>query len=468
MTEWNHQAQTPAPRTNLWGIIGGGLIGVILLLAALGGGFLWGRQYQRANPDAVALSASNESIVAGQPIGAASSQDLESQFKVFWQAWDLIGEKFYHTEPLDQQKLIYGAIRGMLQSLGDDFTSFHEPEDAERTREDLRGNFEGIGAYVEYKDNKVLIVSPIEGSPAEKADLRAGDVIIAVDGTLMADVTKGLDRQQALQDAIELIRGPKGSTVKLTIFREETDKQFDVEIVRDEIPLISVRSEMIDDIAYVHISEFKATTYDELDAALVKLKAQNPKAFILDLRNNPGGYVTQAQNVLGRFVENGVTYYQEDSDGNQKAFDVMRQGTGETLFDLPMVTLVNGGSASASEIVSGALQDYKRSTLLGEKTFGKGSVQSVNRLSDNSELRVTIAHWLTPEKRAIHGIGITPDDVVPFSDDAAEYPVQCLFNTKPAEGAEACGDSQLFWALKVLRGEGPPPPPATPTPTPGK
>lgn len=450
-----------------WTLFGGILATLLVLGLSIGGGFLWGQQNARANPTAVELSAANPNQSASNSVGVTPQGNLEQQFKVFWEVWDLVGKEFYHTKPLDQQKMVYGAIRGMLQSLGDDFTGFQEPEAAARTREDMKGEFEGIGAYVEFKDGQVLIVSPIEGSPAERANIQAGDVIIAADDKLMSDVTAKLDRDQALQAAIKLIRGPKGSKVKLTIFRPSTAEQLDIEITRDAIPLISVRSAMIGDVAYIQLSEFKATSYDELDAAIAKLKPQNPKAVIFDLRNNPGGLVTQAQNVLGRFIQDGVTHYQENSNGEQKEYRVLQQGNAQSFFDLPMIVLVNGGSASASEIVSGSMQDNNRAKLLGEKTFGKGSVQSVNYLSDKSEARITIAHWLTPAKRAIHQVGITPDYVVPFSNDAAQYPVECILNQKPAEGASTCADSQLFWALKVMK-EGavpPPPPPTTPTPT---
>ncbi len=453
---------------SIWTILGGLLATLIVVGLALGGGFLWGQSYAQANPTAVELSAANRNPVAGSPLTDTDKANLEQQFKVFWEVWDLVGEEFYHTQPIDQQKIVYGAVRGMLQSLGDDFTGFQEPEAANRSREDMRGEFEGIGAYVEFKEGQVLIVSPIEGSPAEKAGVQAGDVIVATDAKLMSDVTAKLDRDQALQAAIKLIRGPKGSKVTLTIFRPSSSETLEIVIIRDAIPLISVRSAMIGDVAYIQLSEFKSTSYDELDAAIAKLKPQNPTAVIFDLRNNPGGLVNQAQNVLGRFIKDGATHYQEDSNGNQREYRVLQDGSAESFFDLPMVVLVNGGSASASEIVSGAIQDSARAKLLGEKTFGKGSVQSVHQLSDNSEARITIAHWLTPAKRAIHEVGITPDYVVPFSNDAAEYPVECILTQQPAEGATTCADSQLFWALKVLKeGATPPPPPvATPTPAP--
>ncbi|HEY1015269.1 MAG TPA: S41 family peptidase [Herpetosiphonaceae bacterium] len=466
--------QEQPPRRSLGTLLG--WVGALILVigASLGGGFFLGREYQRRNPDTVAVSSSLDSanLAAGRPVGSASQGDLDEQFKVFWEVWDLVGKEFYHTEPINQQKMVYGAIRGMLQSLGDDFTGFQEPEAAERSREDMQGAFEGIGAYVEFKDGQVLIVSPIEGSPAERAELRPGDVILAVDGKLMTEVTDGLSRDEAIQAAVKLIRGTKGTKVVLSLLRPSSSEKFDKEIIRDAIPLISVRSSMIGDVGYIQLSEFKANSQDELDKAIAKLKPSNPKAIIFDLRNNPGGYVDTARNILGRFVEEGVTHLQESSDGTQKEYTVLRDGNAEELYDIPVLVLVNGGSASASEIVSGAFQDQGRAKLLGEKTFGKGSVQSLHKLSDNAEARITIAHWLTPKKRAIHKVGIEPDYVVPFSDDASQFPVECILNQRPAEGQTACGDSQLFWALKVLKGDGTPPPapatPVAPTPTPGK
>jgi carboxyl-terminal processing protease len=467
MSDYRPEYTSSNRRTSRSLTILGGVVSLLVVLSlAVGGGYWLGRRQALAKPSAVAPSVANANPVAGQPINNSTPADLEKQFAVFWEVWDLVGSEFYHTSPLDQQKMIYGATRGMLQSLGDDFTGFQEPTAAEQSREQMRGEFEGIGAYVEFKEGQVLIVSPIEGSPAERADLRAGDVIIAADGKLMSEVTANLDRDVALQEAIKLIRGPKGSKVKLTIFRGSDESQFDIEITRDAIPIISVRSAMIGDVAYINLSEFKQTSYDELDAAIAKLKANNPKGVIFDLRNNPGGLVTQARNVLGRFIKDGASHYQEDSDGSQKEYTVLQDGDAQNFFDLPMVVLVNGGSASASEIVSGAIQDHGRAKLLGEKTFGKGSVQSVHQLSDQSEARITIAHWLTPNKRAIHKVGITPDYVVPFSDDAKEYPVECILTQKPAEGQTSCADSQLFWALKVLNESATPPPPPAVTPTP--
>ena len=457
----------PSRRVPRSSIITVAMVALVVLAFGVGGGFVWGRAYQRANPDAVAHSSSIDNRVAGEALATTTApQDIEQLFKVYWEAWDLIGRDFYHTEPIDQQEMVYGSIRGMLQSLDDDFTTFSEPESAERSREDLRGEFEGIGAYVEYQDGQILIVSPIEETPAERAGLRPGDVIVAVDGQLLSEITDGLERDDALSAAIKLIRGPKGSQVTLTIFRTESDEQFDVDIVRDAIPLISVRTAMIGDVAYINLSEFKQTTFDEFDQKVRKLVAeQQPRAIILDLRNNPGGYVNQAQNIVGRFVEDGVSYRTQHSSGDLEAHDVLRDGNALTFFDIPVVVLVNAGSASASEIVAGALQDYDRATLLGEKTFGKGSVQTVNRLSDGSELRVTIARWLTPDERMIHELGIDPDFVVPFSADGTEYPVECILNQEPVEDADTCGDSQLYWALQLLEGQQPPPPP-TPTATP--
>ncbi|MBP8252394.1 MAG: S41 family peptidase [Herpetosiphon sp.] len=466
MSDYPSSAPSKSPINAILGIVAA----LLVVGLSVGGGFLWGKSYREQNPTAVNLSASNPQPIAGQPIGTSTSQDLEAQFKTFWEVWDLVGKEFYHTKPLDQQKMVYGAIRGMLQSLGDDFTGFQEPQAAERSREDMKGSFEGIGAYVEFKDGQVLIVSPIEGSPAEKAGIRAGDVIVAADDKIMSEVTDGLDRAQALDAAIKYIRGPKGTKVVLTIQRKDVTESLKIEIIRDTIPLISVRGTMIGDIAYIQISEFKGTTADELDKKIAELKPNNPKAVIVDLRNNPGGLVTSVQNVLGRFINDGVTHYQENSDGTQKEYRVLKDGAAQNLYDIPMLVLVNNGSASASEIFSGSMQDNNRAKLLGVKTFGKGSVQSVHQLSDKSEARITIAHWLTPAKRAIHQVGITPDYVVPFSDDVTQYPVECILNAQPADGQTQCADSELFWALKVLNENAtPPPPPAeTPTPTPGK
>ncbi|PLS82501.1 MAG: S41 family peptidase [Chloroflexi bacterium] len=383
-----------------------------------------------------------------------------NDFKVFWEVWELIDTQFYHKEPLNYRKMTYGAIEGMLKSLGDDYTGFDEPVNAAARQERLSGQFEGIGAYVEFKDGKLLIVAPIEESPAEKAGLLAGDQVLKVDGQDMAPQLDGLDPAEAAAKAASIIRGPKGTPVVLTVFRADTNETRDFTINRDAIPLISVRTKMLaGKIAYVQVSEFKETTTAELDKALTTVLEQQPAGLILDLRNNPGGYLNTAREMLGRFVADGVALQEEFSDGSRSNLDTLNNG-GPRVLDLPMVVLTNGGSASASEIVVGGLRDHKRATLLGEKTFGKGSVQALKQLSDKSSARITIARWLTPNGDQIHQKGIEPHVYVPLQQEE-QYRVD-LPQRRPSDLANV-NDSQLWWAIKTLTTNERP---AFPTPTP--
>ena len=396
------------------------------------------------------------------PIAANTAPpNVASDFKVFWEVWGLVDSEFYHKEPLNYKKMTYGAIEGMLRSLGDDYTGFDEPVNAAARQERLSGQFEGIGAYVEFKDGKLLIVSPIEESPAEKAGILAGDQVLKVDGQELAPQLEGIDPAEAAAKAASIIRGPKGTPVVLTVFRADTNETREFTITRDAIPLISVRTKLVaGNIAYVQVSEFKGTTTEELDKALTTVLQQQPAGVILDLRNNPGGYLHIAREMLGRFLPDGVALKEEFSDGSISNLDIINSGGPPRLLDVPMIVLTNGGSASASEIVVGALRDRQRATLVGEKTFGKGSVQAIKQLSDKSSARITIARWLTPNGDEIHKKGIEPQVYVPLLQEE-QYRVD-LPQRRPTDPASV-NDSQLWWAIKLLTTSERP---AFPTPTP--
>ncbi|MCG8347394.1 MAG: S41 family peptidase [Chloroflexales bacterium] len=393
---------------------------------------------------------------------AISAPDVRSDFEVFWEVWRLVEREFYHPEPLDQQQMVYGAIRGMLASLNDEYTNFQEPDVAAQNRESIQGKFEGIGAYLSVENNQIVIERPIKGSPAMQAGLQSGDIILKVDGAELASLIAGLSDAEAASRAATEIRGPKGSVVTLTLVRAPKMTPFDVDITRDEVPLITVNAQMLnDDVAYIQITEFKATTTAALDEALRELLPEQPQSLVLDLRNNPGGLLKTAQEVLGHFYD-GIALYEEERDGSLKQLNTIRASRDVRVFDLPIVVLVNGNSASAAEIVAGALHDQRpNTTLLGEKSFGKGSVQNIHQLRDGSSVRITIAHWFTPNKSDIHTIGITPQYVVPASEDP-QYAVPCVAETRPAEGQTNCIDSQLAWSLRFLKTQATPPPP-TPT-----
>ncbi len=436
------------------GVLAGSLVAALAFLGGLAVALRWGDSLPQ--PLVAALLP-----VSGT--GTTAPAEVRDRFAVFWEVWNKVDSKFYHTEPLDYQSMTYGAIRGMLQSLGDDYTVFEEPADAEQTRERMSGQFEGIGAYVEWKDGKLLIVSPIEESPAEKAGILAGDQVLKVDGAELAPQLDGFDATEAAREAARIIRGPKGSTVNLTIFRSSNNETLEIPIVRDAIPLISVRSKLLDNkIAYVTVSGFNETTTAELDRELEEMLAEQPSGLILDLRNNPGGLLGSAQEVIGRFVRDGVALREQFSSGRVEELSVSSSDAGA--FEVPMIVLINNGSASASEIVAGALRDHKRAILLGEKTFGKGSVQAVEQLSDGSSARITIARWLTPDGDEIHKVGIEPEYYVPLLQEE-QYHV-ALPQERPTDPASVT-DAQLWWAIKLLTGDQRPSfPSPTPTPTP--
>jgi carboxyl-terminal processing protease len=428
----------------------GALAALAVGLAAFLAGWLTARTVGTTPLDTVVAS------IGSQGVRAETPGDVREQFAVFWQVWDLVEAEFYRQQPVDRQQLVYGAIRGMLAALDDEYTTFQEPDLAAQSRESMQGKFEGIGAYLAIREGAVVIDRPFKGSPAARAGLLAGDVVVAVDGQQLAPLIAGLDDAAATARAATRIRGPKGSVVTLTVRRPPAAATFDVVITRDEVPIISVNAQMLDGgVAYIQITEFKATTTQLLDEAIRELAPQRPTSIVLDLRNNPGGYLTVAQEVLGRFYD-GVALYERENGGLVKELRTVAGPADARLYDAPMVVLINGGSASAAEIVAGALRDQRPNTsLLGEKSFGKGSVQNIHQLRDGSSARITIAHWLTPNRDEIHRIGITPQYEVAASEDAS-YAVPCVAERRPAEGQAACGDAQLASGLRLLAGVAPP------------
>ena len=330
-------------------------------------------------------------------------------FDLFWEAWQIIEQEFFGELP-DPKQLTYGAIQGALRALDDPATTLVEPMPSEDQMIDLRGVYEGIGAIVALDDNdQVVIVSPFDGSPAMQAGVQAGDVVLKVDDVAVTGMLLG--------EAVRLIRGPQGSTVSLTIMREGEPAPLVIEVVRGEVELPPTVGGMIleDDIGYVRVSLFSERTSQELEEALRELMEENLSGLILDLRNNPGGvFPSAAIEVTSQFLDKGIIVYQQFSDGQEQAYSAERGGLAT---DIPLVVLVNQGTASNSEVVAGALQDHGRGVLIGEQTFGKGSVQSVHELSDGSGLHVTVALLLTPDRHTIHGEGLTPDIVAPFTEE---------------------------------------------------
>lgn len=340
------------------------------------------------------------------PIPTPANEDQET-FQLFWEVWDLVQRNFYGELP-DMQELTYAAIRGMLATLDDEYTAFIEPDAAAIIAEDATGEYEGIGAFVGMDEQgKLEIIQVFDDGPAQRAGVRDGDRVLEVDGVSITGLT--------LYEAISMIRGPEDTQVTLLIEREGVSEPFEVSVTRARIENPIIEAEMRDDgIGYIRLSEFSATARERTEEELKILLDQEPAGVVLDLRNNPGGWLDQAVDVADLFLDDGVILFERWSDGRERSFEAHPGDAGE---DVPLVVLVNGGSASASEIVAGALQDHERAILVGELTFGKGSVQQPFTLSDGSELRVTIARWFTPNDRAIHGQGLAPDIEVVWPEE---------------------------------------------------
>ncbi|HEX5506098.1 MAG TPA: S41 family peptidase [Thermomicrobiales bacterium] len=389
----------------------------------------------------------------GTQVGALPSDvppEARDQFADFFATWQLIQQEYYY-KPVDQQKLAYGATRGMLATLGDDYTTYLEPVQQQGVREQMSGDYEGIGVYVETVDGRFTVAAPMKGAPADQAGLRPKDVILRVDGREVTGLPQG--------DVVKLVRGKAGTVVHLTVQRPGTPGTLDFAITRAAINIPSVTLRMLDgQIAYIDVTVFGDKTTAQLDGALQDARAAGAKGIILDLRNNGGGWVVAAQEMVGRFVapSRGPALYEDRAHGAQAKLllqtptpaptpgpgtppaatpsaapptidasgaegePIIASKDGLTVYDLPLVVLVNGGTASASEIVAGALQDYGRATLIGTLTFGKGSIQSVHDFKDGSSARITIAQWLTPKKRVIQKRGITPDIVVEQPKDGTD------------------------------------------------
>lgn len=355
---------------------------------------------QRVAPAALA----GASATPGTP--ASVSPEFRESFQLFWEAWALIDREYFDRSALDTKKLTRGAIRGLLEALGDPHTVYLDPELSELSDAELRGGFEGIGVHVDLVDGRLRVVAPIEGSPSEKAGLRAGDYLLQVDGK---DLT-GL----SLLQAVNAIRGPRGTVARLLVQRDGWPEPRPFEIVRADIKLESVRTRLLDgNVAYVRITTFASTTARDLHVPLDRLLAARPVGLVLDLRSNPGGYLQAALDVASEFVPEGVLLIEEHADGRRQEF---RAKPGGRATQVPLAVLVDKGSASAAEIVAGAIRDRGRGVLIGERTFGKGTVQHVHALADKSTLRITIARWLTPNEQPLQGVGLAPD--IPVAADS--------------------------------------------------
>jgi len=370
---------------------------LFLSFSSFGLGFLYGRGeinfYLPSNKDIA------PAIINKEPL------KKEIDFSLFWNVWDLIKEKY--AGKIDYQKMFYGAISGMVNSLEDPYTAFLDPEQTKKFEDDMKGTFEGIGAEIGIKNNQLMIIAPLDDTPAQKAGLLAGDKILKINN----EETQGM----SLNEAVSKIRGPKGTEVKLLIMRDKFNQPKEFKITRAVIEVKDVVWSLKEnDIAYIKIRNFGENSANNFKDLANEILSKNPKGIILDLRDNPGGYLDSSVEIASKFIPSGVILYEKFKDGHKKSYN----SSGDSILaNYKLVVLINQGSASASEIVAGAIRDHHRGTLVGEKTFGKGSVQNYEHLKDGSSVRITVAYWLTPSGESINEQGIKPDIEVKMTDE---------------------------------------------------
>lgn len=329
-------------------------------------------------------------------------------FNLFWDIWKKVEEKYVNKSKIDPEKMVYGAISGMVKSVGDPYTVFMDPQDAKLFQEDVSGSFSGIGAEIGIKKEILTVIAPLKDTPAEKAGLRAGDRILKINDMMTNDLT--------IEKAVSLIRGPKDTEVSLTISREGLDKVKVLKIIRNTIMIPSFKWEIKEkNIAYLKLYQFSSTLPAEFSKAVQEILNSSAKKIVLDLRNNPGGYLDVAQDIGSWFIPKGEVVAIEDfGDGRQ----IKYKSDGYVgLESFPLVVLVNEGSASASEILAGALSELRQAKLIGKKTFGKGSVQELEELQNGTSLKITIAKWLTPKGFSVSEQGLEPDVKVEFNEE---------------------------------------------------
>lgn len=337
-----------------------------------------------------------------------------ADFSLFWSVWEEITQKYVDKTKLDAKKMVYGAISGMVASLGDPYTLFLAPDKNKESKEELNGSFEGIGAQLGNKDKKIVVIAPLAGSPAQKAGILAGDWIIKIDAKEIGNLI--------LPEVVAKIRGPKGTAVTLTVVHPGDDKPVDVAIIRDRIILKSVDWKPVGkNLAQIQLVRFGDETNTQWDQAVKEINEKKVTGVILDLRNNPGGYLTDSVYVASEFLKSGVVVKQQRYDGQTQTYSVNRPGK---FLDIPLVILVNQGTASAGEILAGALQAASRGKIVGTQSFGKGSVQEVEDLSGGAGLHITTAKWLLANDVWINGTGLTPDIKVENNNDNPEKDLQ--------------------------------------------
>jgi len=372
---------------------------IFLALAVFSAGLYFGNSKTEVSKTGIAYSEDAKNIVMG-------GQEDSFDFNLYFEVWNTLKNNHVDKNQIKDKDLFYGSLEGLAAASDDVYTVFMDPKTTQEFYGDLSGTFEGIGAEIGMRNDIVTVIAPLDGMPAQKSGLRSGDKIYAIDGESAIGIT--------VNEAVKKIRGPKGTNVTLTVIRGE-DKPTDIKITRDKIFVASIKTEMRKDGIYViKVSSFNNDTDDLLRKAVAEITVKRPKGIILDLRNNPGGYLETAVNMASEWIDSGPIVAEQF--GENRRNEHFSNGRAN-LKDFKTIVLINQGSASASEIVAGALRDYKKATLVGETSFGKGSVQTIKDLSDGSSLKVTVAKWLTPAGDAIDDKGIEPEIKVELTED---------------------------------------------------
>lgn len=379
------------------------LIAISLFFIGAGSGIYLSLKYRHIVPIKQRI-ISEEDIYKGEVTGLYEDAEkgmlaTDVDFNLFWEVWNTLKKNYVNSDELSDKKMFYGALRGMVSSIGDPYTVFMDPKVSQDFADDMAGTFEGIGAEIGIKNDILTIIAPLPDMPAEIAGLKSGDRVLAINGTSTMGIT--------IDAAVNKIRGPKGTDVTLSVKREGEDIQ-DIIITRGAIIVKSVRTEMRDDGIYkIKVTNYNNDTRESFNEAVREVVEKNPKGVILDLRNNPGGYLDTAIEMASEWVEDGLIVVEKYSEENKNEHHARGRAR---LKNFPTVVLVNQGSASASEIVAGALQDHGKAKIVGKQTFGKGSVQTLSNLKDGSSIKITVAKWLTPDGRSINDEGIAPDE----------------------------------------------------------
>ena len=396
----------------------------LLTVLALGGVFFSGYYFGKHDKP--------ESEKITNIINKTDAEDVNVDFAPFWKAWNVINEKYVPTNSTtttraDDQTRVYGAIEGMVKSLGDPYTVFFPPVESKTFSQEISGQIEGVGMEVGIRDGVLTVISPIKGSPAYKAGIKIGDQVIKIDNTLTNTLKT--------EEAVGIIRGKKGTTVKLTLMRKNVKEPFEISVIRDVIDIPTIDTETKGDVFIIHLYNFSAISANTFRNALREFVESGKHKLILDLRGNPGGYLEAAIDMASWFLPTGKVVVKEDFRNEQDA--QIYRSKGYNIFNdrLKLVVMIDGGSASASEILAGALHEQGMATLVGTQSFGKGSVQELVDITSNTSLKVTIAKWLTPNGTSISHGGLTPDVVVKLDE----------------EEFKKGNDTQLSKALEILK-----------------